>query len=197
MADLNDLNDLLSRLPIDQLAQQTGASASDVTAAAATALPALLGGLAAQTTDESTAAGLISALGQHDNDLAAGTIDISDLNPDEGDKIVNKVFGGETDNVAAGIADAVPAAAVDQGLVKKLLPMLAPIVLSFVMSQITKKGGAPAAQGGGLGDILGGLLGGGGGGNPLGSVLGSVLGGGGAGGGGLGNVLGSILGGNK
>ncbi len=192
MADVNDLNDLLSRLPIDQLAEQTGASTADVTAAAATALPALLGGLAAQTTDPNTAAGLLGALGNHDNDVASGTISFKDINPDDGSKIVGKVFGDQADSVAAGIADATPAAAVDQGLVKKLLPMLAPIVLSFVMSQITKKGGTQAAGTGGLGDILGGLLGGTGS-NPLNSVLGSVLGGGGSGG--LGSVLGSVLGG--
>lgn len=190
MADVNDLNDLLRRLPIDQLAKQTGASPSDVTAAAATALPALLGGLAAQTTNPATASGLLGALGNHDNDVAAGNISFKDINPDDGSKIVGKVFGDQADSVAAGIANATPAAAVNPGLVKKLLPMLAPIVLSFVMSQVTKKGGVQATGAGGLGNILGGLLGGTGS-NPLNSVLGSVLGGGG----GLGGALGSVLGG--
>ncbi|MBN6778711.1 hypothetical protein JRG19_09225 [Pseudoclavibacter alba] len=44
-----------------------------------------------------------------------------------------------------------------------LLPILAPIVLSFLMQQLQKKMGGGAAprdpQGGGIGDILGGVLG--------------------------------------
>ena len=200
---MSDLNDLLSRLPVDQLAAQLGVSRDDVVAASSQALPTLLAGLAAQTGDETSTQKLVGALEQHDNDLADGDITLDAVDVADGQKIVGKLFGDKTDDVAVGLSGAVPAAAVDPGLVKKLLPMLAPIVLSYVMSQMTNKGGGSAkSSGGGLADVLGGLLGGGGssGGGGLngglGNVLGSVLGGGGGKGNNpLGQILGGILGG--
>jgi hypothetical protein len=71
------------------------------------------------------------------------------------------------------------------GLVAKLLPILAPIVMSFLAKKFLKGGaGAPgSSSGGGLGDLLGGLLGGSGQGGQggqgaLGDLLGGLLGGG-------------------
>ncbi|GAC57681.1 hypothetical protein GOHSU_23_00270 [Gordonia hirsuta DSM 44140 = NBRC 16056] len=195
---MTDLNDLLNRLPVDQLAAQLGVSPDEVRAASAQALPTLVAGLAAQTGDDASTARLVGALEQHDNDLSSGDIALDQVDVADGEKIVGKLFGDKTDDVALGVSGAVPAAGVDQGLVKKLLPMLAPIVLSYVMSQLGGKKGAPQSQSGGLGDLLGGMLGGGGGAdNALGSILGSVLGGGKGGGGkgGGNNPLGSILGG--
>lgn len=188
-----DLNDLIARLPIDDLASQVGASPDDVRAAVSQAVPTLVAGLGVQNDD-----GLADKLAKHDNDLASGTINLGDVDTADGQKIVNNLFGEESDSVAQALSGAVPAAGVDQGLVKKLLPILAPIVLSYVMNQFGKDKGT-AAGGGGLGDLLGGMLGGqtgGGDGMDLGSVLGSVLGGG-KGGGGLGDLLGGILGGKK
>jgi hypothetical protein len=88
-------------------------------------------------------------------------------------------------------------------LIKRLLPILAPIVLAYIGKQFAQKNAAPAGEaqasgGGGLGDLLGGILGGAGGGggnNPLGSILGSVLGG--KQGGAIGDILGGLLGGKK
>ena len=73
-----------------------------------------------------------------------------------------------------------------QNLVGKLLPMLAPIVLSYLASRVSGGGGKTSAvSGGGMEDLLGGLLGG-------------VLGGGGSkGGGGIGDLLGGLLGGGR
>ena len=89
-------------------------------------------------------------------------------------------------------------------LIKRLLPILAPIVLAYIGKQFAgNQAGAStqaAGSGGGLGDVLGSILGGasgggGGGNNPLGSILGSVLGG--QQGGAIGNILGGLLGGKK
>lgn len=189
-----DLSDLINRLPINDLAAQVGADPQDVLAAAQQAVPTLVAGLAAQTESPDSTAKLETALSAHAADLAEGDIDLGQVDSTDGSKIVGKLFGGESDNVALGISNAVPAAAVDPGLVKKLLPMLAPIVLSYVVSQMGGKKGS-ASAGGGLGDLLGGMLGGGNTGG-LGDILGSVLGGGGGKGGNpLGSILGSILGG--
>jgi len=60
------------------------------------------------------------------------------------------------------------------GLIRKLLPMLAPIVMSYIAKRMRGGGGQQQANsgGGGLGDLLGGLLqsglGGGGGGQSSG-----------------------------
>ncbi len=188
---MSDLDDLLKQIPLDQIASQLGVEPAVADAAVQQAVPALLTGL--QNTAES---------GEAAPDLAAA------VDAENGDQIVNSLFGGKTDEVATALSGAVPAAAVDQNLVKQLLPMLAPIVIAFVMKKMSGgAGGAAAAPaqdagvGGALGNILTGALGGGNAGaNPMGSILGSLLGGGGnanAGGGALGSILGGILGGKK
>ncbi|MFW0783787.1 DUF937 domain-containing protein [Gordonia sp. CPCC 206044] len=187
---MSDIDELLSRLPIGDIASQLGVDEATARSAVSQTLPALVGGLQEQTKDDDTASGLINALSQHDNDLAAGDINLSDVDTADGSKIVTKMFGSQTDQLSNQLSEQVPAAAVTPGLIQKLLPILAPIVLSYVTSKILGgKAGADANAGdaasgqsrsGGLGD--------------LGSILGGVLGGGGGAAGGLGSILGGILG---
>jgi hypothetical protein len=75
---------------------------------------------------------------------------------------------------------------VSSGLVGKLMPVLAPIVMSYVAKQVTGSGGIAGSLGSGsLGGVLSQVLGGaaqGGGGSssgphPMGGILGDVLGG--------------------
>ncbi|MFW0789837.1 DUF937 domain-containing protein [Gordonia sp. CPCC 205333] len=182
---MSDLDDLLKQISVDDLAAQLGVESAEADAAVKQAVPALLHGL--QTTAET---------GDGTADLEAAVKD------DDGDKIVASLFGEKTDDVANALSDQVPAAAVDQGLVKKLLPILAPIVISFVLKKLSSGQNASGEQsgGGGLGDILSGALGGGNNdGGALGSILGGLLGGGSSGGAGgaLGSILGGLLGGKK
>ena len=182
---MSDLDDLLTRIPVSDIAKQLGVDDTTARAAVEQAVPALLTGLQQQTTDEASAQGLASALAQHPADLAEGDINLADVDTADGGKIVNKIFGSETDNVAQALSGANAAAGVDQGLVQKLLPILAPIVLSYLTSKVLGgKGGGTKSSGGDLGSILG-------------SVLGGNAGGGAAKGGGLGDLLGGILGGRK
>lgn len=183
---MSDIDELLSQIPVDDIAARLGVEPAEADAAVKQAIPALLHGL--QTTAES---------GDQAGDLQAAVAD------DDGDHLVATLFGDKTDDVAGALSDQVPAAAVDQGLVKKLLPILAPIVIAFVMKKISgdaAPSGEQSHQGGGLGDILSGALGGGGG-SSLGSILGGLLGGGSSGSGGsggaLGGILGDLLGGKK
>jgi len=194
---MSDLNDLISRLPIDDLAAQLGADPADVRAAAEQVVPTLVAGVAAKS---DRGEDVDTALAAQDSTLADGTINAGDVDVAQGEQLVQSLFGNDGGDVAQAVSGAVPVAGVDQSLVKKLLPLLAPIVLSYVLGKM----GGGKASGGGLGDVLGGILGGGnasggnkGGGIDLGSVLGSVLGGGNKGGGDnpLGGILGSILGG--
>jgi hypothetical protein len=172
-------DEIAAQLPIQQLADQVGADPSEVERAVHTILPALLGGLQANAADPGGAASLAAALGQHEGDLSAdGTIDLSQVDPDDGAKITHHVFGDQTDQVISQLGGV----GGGSGLVAKLLPLLAPIVLAYLAKQMGKSGGS-GAGGGVLGDILGQVLSGaasgsGGGNIDLGDILGGLLGGG-------------------
>lgn len=193
---MSDLDQLLSQIPLAQIAAQLGADPSEVEQAAQTALPALLGGLQANAQDPAAAASLAEALGQHDGSLLGADADAID--PADGQAIVGHIFGANQDAVMSQLGGVSPGG---QSLIGKLLPYLAPLVMAYLSKRLQGAGGA---GGGGLGDVLGGGAGGGG----LGDVLGGVLGGGQPGGGplgqgapapgqggGLGDILGQILGG--
>ncbi|MFC7880005.1 DUF937 domain-containing protein [Isoptericola sp. NPDC057391] len=174
------LDDLLAELPIDQIAGRLGVDAEQAQRAVGGALPALFGGLKANADDPAGAASLAGALSQHDPGLVEGGIDVAQVDTADGEKIVDHVFGAKKDQVVAQLSGA---AGTDSGILQKLLPILAPLALSYLSKKVGG-GQAPApggtaersAAGGGLGDLLGGLLGGGGssGGLDVGGVLGSL-----------------------
>ncbi|MFC8932037.1 DUF937 domain-containing protein [Rhodococcus sp. NPDC057135] len=191
------LDDLLSQIPIDQIAQQLGVDQATAESAVKTALPTLVGGLGANAQDPAGAASLESALQSHaDTSLLDDGVDISKVDTADGQKIVSNIFGGNTDQVASALGGV---GGGGNDLVKQLLPILAPIVLAYLAKQFTGGGAGAQTQasgGGGLGDLLGGILGGGGNsGGGIGGALGGILGG--SGGGGLGDLLGGLLGGGK
>jgi hypothetical protein len=193
-------DDIIANIPISDLARRLGVDEATARQAVDEALPALLGGMGANAQDPAGAASLERAVQQHPAQLFEGGVDLDEVDEQDGDKIVHNVFGANTDQVVQKLGSTDSGGG--QGIIQKLLPILAPIVLSFLASQFAKRqqgGGAGSAQadaptggGGGIGDILGGLLGGGGG--------SSAAGGSGGGGGmlgGLGDLLGGLLGGGK
>lgn len=195
---MSDLDELLASLPIDQISADLGEDPADVEAAARAALPALLGGMEANAQDPDGAASLLGALGQHEGH---GISSLAEVDRADGEKITAHIFGSNRDQVVNQLGNT----GASSGLVKKLLPILAPIVLSYIAKQMTG-GSAPATttasagNQGVLGDLLGGLLknaagGSGNTGGGLGDILGGVLGG--SSGGGLGGLLGGLLGGGK
>jgi hypothetical protein len=202
------LDELFAQIPIQDIANKLGADQGEVANAIQTLVPALVGGVAenvqAQDIDSSD---LESAVAQHGaSSLLDGGVSVNQVDEDEGDKIVANIFGGNnSDAVASALAGS--GVAGGGGLIKKLLPILAPIVLAYIGKQFAQRSAAPAGAGaqaqaapsGGLGDVLGGILGGAGGGgnNPLGSILGSVLGGSGGQSNPIGEILGGLLGGKK
>jgi hypothetical protein len=192
------IDEFMSQLPVDQLAAQLGVDEQTAAKTARAAGAVLLGGMEANAQDPRGAASLEEAVAEHDPRLIDGGVDLGRVDTDDGAKIVRNVFGDNEDQVVSalgGLGDG--KGGLDSGLLKKALPILAPLVLAFLAKSFTGRGqGAEGGGGGGLGDILGGLLGGGsGGGGGLGDILGSLAGGGG--GGGLGDVLGGLLGGGK
>lgn len=173
-------DEILADIPIQQLAAQLGVD--EVTAEAATrqAIPALLGGLQANADDPAGAASLAGALGNHSSSLIDGGVNLDDVDTTDGEKIVGNIFGPHSTDVAHTLGGNLGQ---QSGLLQKLLPILAPIVMSYLARRLSGGG----QQAGGSGDMLGGLLG-------------SMLGGGGgtgAAGGGLGDLLGGLLGGGR
>ena len=214
------IDQLMRALPIDQLAGAVGEDESTTTRAVQAALPALLGGLAANTQSRSGAESLLNALSKHQDGLV-DNVSLDRIDTTDGEKILGHVFGGNTDGVVnqlGGLGGPQTGA-----LVRKLLPILAPIVLSWLAKQMTGAGAGrgqapsgqrpPAPQ---TDDNFGGPLGGaapsasaqGGGvdmtsilqdvlGSALGGATGSAPRGGSAGGSILGDVLGGLLGGGR
>jgi hypothetical protein len=217
---MSAVDDILGALPADQISQQVGASPDEVRTAAAALLPALLGGLQANAADPSGAGSIVQALGQHDDDLLTGGADLSTIDAQDGTAIASHIFGDQEDEVVNRIGGlpAVGGSGAGGALVKKLLPILAPMVLSWLANRVLKGGGlgggtagaqpadtTPSLPGGGgsapgslddlLRDVLGSAVGGSS--TPSGSTAGAEASAGFDPGSIIGDVLGGILGGGR
>ena len=202
------LDDLFAEIPVKDIASKIGADEGEVNKAIRTLVPALVGGLAENVqANEIDSSDLESAVAkQGASGLLDGGVSVDQVDAEQGDQFVARIFGGNDSNAVASAIAGQGAGGGD--LIKKLLPILAPIVLAYIGKQLTK-GSAPAepqAQqapaGGGLGEVLGSILGGAGWWRRreqlLGGILGSVLGGGGGGQSNpIGEILGGLLGGKK
>ena len=141
-------DEILGQVPLKELAGQLGVDESEVEQAARTALPALLGGLQANAHDPAGAQSLASALSDHQG-RSVGSL--ADVDEQDGQRIVGNIFGDNTDQVMSqlgGVGSGIGGSGAAGSLVQKLLPILAPIVMSWLANKI--------GQGGGLGSILGG-----------------------------------------
>ena len=197
------LDELFNQIPTQQIASTQGVDEGEVNSAIKTLIPVMVGGLQQNAQDPDAATNIASAANTHAaSGLLDGGVSVEQVDEADGSKAISKIFGGnDSGQVASALAGG---GAGNSDLIKRLLPMLAPIVLAYIGKQLS--GGQAQAQpqaqsggGGGLADVLGSILGGatsgGGGNNPLGSILGSVLGG--SQGGPLGDILGGLLGGKK
>ncbi len=181
---VSPVDDILSRIPLADLAARLGVDETTAEQATRQALPALLGGIQANAADPGGAASFAEAARQHDNDLAEGGVNLDEVDDGDGDRIVGHVFGEQRHQVVQQLGDAGGGNA-NQDLIGRLLPILAPIFMSYLAKRLG--GGAAGGQQGGIGDLLGGILGGAGGqggpqqggpGGGLGDLLGGLLGGG-------------------
>ncbi|MFC9333460.1 DUF937 domain-containing protein [Arthrobacter sp. NPDC057009] len=196
---MSDIQELLGQIPVQQIADMLGTDTASAQAAVEAAVPTLLAGMQSNVQAPDGAAALESQLARHRNGLADGGVDPSQVDTRDGEKIVGHVFGGQQDQVANRLAGTANLGGVGGDLVRRLLPILAPIVMSYLAKKVLGGGQGSAGQtspAGGidLGSIFGGILSGGLGG--LGSGGPGPGGpGGGHGSGGLGDILGGILGG--
>lgn len=209
---MSGLDDILRSLPMDQLARQLGTDEATARQAASMALPALFGGLQANATDPGGAASLQKAIGQHDPTLVEGGIDLGQVDASDGEKISSHIFGSNQDQVVQALGGA-GGGNVSGQLIRKLLPLLAPIVLSYLAKQMqggagrtggastpslptqTSGGGGSSGGPGSLQDMLGQVLGGAVGGSA--AQTGRDSGGQASGGSILTDLLGGLLGGGR
>jgi hypothetical protein len=208
-------DEILSQIPLDQLALQLGVDETTVEQAVRQAVPALLGGMEANARDPGGAASLERALGQHAGSPFEG-LDLGSVDTADGEAIVGNVFGDNSEQVINKLGGQTGGS----GMMAKLLPILAPLVLSWLagkflggQGQSTVAGRStptPAPAGGstsgGLEDLIGSATGSGGGSaGGLGDLLGGLLGGAGGSASGssasssdvLGDLLGGLLGAGK
>lgn len=177
---MSDLDGLINLIPIGDIAKKLGIDESVARSAVAVAVPAIVGGLAANA-QKGGAESLQNALNHH----VDKPTDIDKIDTADGAKIVKNVFGAKTDDVVAAVADKADVkGGVDIGaIVQQILPIIAPIVLAYLASQFaqpkeeTKAAPAPST-GGDLGSLIGGLLGSQQGQDIVGGLLGGLLGGG-------------------
>jgi hypothetical protein len=175
------LDELFNQIPTGDIARQLGADEGEVNSAVQTLVPLLVGGLRQNAQDPGHAASIENAAGTHAaSGLLDGGVSVDQVDEADGSKAIAKIFGG---NDSSQVAAALSGGGAGNGdLIKRLLPILAPIVLAYLGKQLSNGSG-----GGGVGDVLGSILGG---------VLGASQSGGGRGGG-LGDILGGLLGAKK
>ena len=180
-------DEIVADLPMDQLAAQLGTDPATAEQAVRTALPSLFGGLQTNVaTDAQAEVSLAEALTQHsDPQFFEGGVNLDDVNTDDGQAIVQHIFANSPDQMQTLQAGSGGMG----GLISKLLPILAPIVMAYIAKKLSVGNAAQQGQQqsddglGGLGDLLG-------------PILGGMFGGGAAApssGGGFGDILGQIL----
>ncbi|MFF2552901.1 DUF937 domain-containing protein [Nocardia sp. NPDC058058] len=197
---MTSFDDLLSNVPVAQIADKLGVDEATATTAINAAIPVLLGGFQAQAGNPDEGLNLEGEVANQPHGLLDGGVDIDKVDVDNGSQIVDQTFGSDKNTVISALGNVGGGNA--QDLMAKLLPLLAPIVLAYLGKKAMGGGGAAtgggetaAAGSGGIGDILGSLLGGatgGKGGGGLGDILGKAVGQ--NAGSVLGNVLGGLLG---
>lgn len=177
---MSDLDGLIKQIPIGDIAKKLGIDEATARSAVEVAVPAIIGGMQANAS-AGGAESLKSAAQKHQGKSTK----LADIDEADGKKIVKNVFGNNADDVVKAVASKADAkGGVDLGaIVQQVLPIIAPIVLAFIASQLGgKKEEAKAekeeASGGDIGSILGGLLGSQQGQDIVGGLLGGLLGGG-------------------
>jgi len=180
---MSSIDDILANIPINTLADQLGVDPATAESAVREALPALVGGMQANAADPQGAASLAGAIDSHSPKLVDGGVNLDDIDTGDGEKIVGHVFGENTGAVAQTLGGNLGG---NSDLIKKLLPILAPIVLSYLSQKMRGGTTAGAQGGGGLEDLLGSVLGGLGGGQGQQSSGGGIL-----------DMLGGLLGGGR
>ena len=141
------LDELFAQIPVSEIASKIGADEGEVNNAIRTLVPALVGGVAENVhANQIDSSDLESAVAeQGSSDLLDGGVSVDAVDEKQGDQYVAKIFGGNDSNAVASALAGTGAGGGD--LIKKLLPILAPIVLAYIGKQISG-GGSSGGVGG-------------------------------------------------
>ncbi|MEM9471191.1 MAG: DUF937 domain-containing protein [Pseudomonadota bacterium] len=174
---------------LDVLGGQFGLSREQTLAAIAELAPMVTSGVRRNTREPDDMVSLFEALsgGRHERYLEDDAAVQYDQVKNDGNAILGHLFGRK--EVSREVAmQAAGTTGIGSAILKKMLPVIASMVMGAIFKRMT--GGAPApaprgGSGGGLGDIIGDILGGGrkpqprgGQGGGLEDILGDILGGG-------------------
>lgn len=184
---------LLNSPVIPSMARELGIDEQTARTGAAALMPAIVAGLGRSATGGAGAAmpaagggasalGGLGGLGSILGGLAGGGGGLLDsvLSPqptpvNQGNDILGGIFGNK--DVSRSVAsEAAATSGLDQGLLKKMLPILVMAAVGYLMHQ-GRQGAAPAGGIPGMGGAAGGIPGMGGAGGGLGGILGSIVGG--------------------
>lgn len=157
-----DINDILTQMGgLKAMSRELGISEAEAARGAEALAPAILGGFKKQAQAQPSGLdGLGGLLGQ----LGGGGLLADVLSPQptdvtRGNEVLGQIFGSR--DVSRTVAQGASAqSALDPGLLKKMLPMLAMMIAGYLSQQGGSSTG-PASSSGGLGGLLGGVLGGG------------------------------------
>lgn len=152
---INGLASQFSGDTINQLSSLVGASQEDTGKAVAASLPMLLGSITGNADKPQGVNALAGALSSgHDGSILdmlgpmlSGGYATRALGSD-GSRILGHLLGDQQGTVESSVAQF---AGVEGGIIKKLLPIIAPIVMGFIGRQVTSGG----LDVGGLGSLLG------------------------------------------
>lgn len=172
---IDTLQQQLGPETIEQISRSLGADPATTSNAVSLALPALLGQLSHNASNEQGAAALDRALGDHDGSILdnLGGLFGGGAGGGIGGAILGHIFGQKRGSVEEGVSRA---SGLNAQQVAQLLMMLAPIVMGVlgrakqrsgidasslpnVLQESAQKMQPPSALPGGLGDILGGIFG--------------------------------------
>ena len=100
---MSDFDGLLEQIPVGDIAKQLGVSESVAEAAVKQAIPAIIGGMAANAKDTDGAKSLEKALAHHTS-KSGKKVAVKDIDTADGEKILNNVFGAKKTDVVAAVA---------------------------------------------------------------------------------------------
>ena len=161
------LTTILSNESVSGVAAQAGVKEKDVKNVLGSALPMLLNGANAQSTDEATAAGFANALAQHaQSDTTNISAFLQNVDMKDGAKIISHLFGSAEQDNTADVANRAGISASDTG---NVLASVAPLLMSLLGQQTASDANSDA----GVSSLMGSLLGGGDMTNLIGGLLGS------------------------
>ena len=152
------IDDILTQLPLEQLGAQLGVDAQQIEQAARAIIPSLVGGLE-QNAQGGQEQEIAKALADHQNSPLAGSgeVPLDQIDTADGEKIAQHILGEDP----ARSIQTLGAGVDGQALVRKLIPILAPIVMAYIASRLGQQQSQTGGSGSILEDILSGALGGG------------------------------------